>query len=200
MKHNELVQKMLEIVDFLWIVPSAENLSLSIWRNDFTFLELKQNFRNTREIVKTTISYAEEENYAYYKGIVMPPENFPAGCPPIVVNSFEDAMKEARKRTRNGILVVSDRLYIDCNYLNQMKEKWKVYHYFQNDFKANENPYKFLQEGNVLIVDGRLTIGIEWTTVIVFGLRLAYEDENLHNCNRMMRCTTNLIVVKVHSF
>ena len=193
---------MMKIVDFLWIVPSTDVLSIGTLsvnlEDDFTFLDLAQNFRNSREVVKMTKSYAEEKDYAYKKGIVMPPENFPSGCTPIFVDSIEDAMKEARKRTKDGILVITDILsVIDGNHSNRMKENCKVYRELQNDFKPNENPYKFLQEGNVLIVDGPLTYGFEWTTVIVIERHHQLDGApSYHDCNRMMRCTTNLIVVK----
>ena len=58
-----------------------------------------------------------------------------------------------------------------------------------------ENPYKFLQEGNVLIIDESLSLGFEWSNVIVFE-KIADNAATLHNCNYMMRCTTNLIVVE----
>ena len=192
------MKKMMEIVDFLWIVPLTENLTrndFKDWEETFTFLDLSQNFRNSREVVKLIKSYAEEENYSYQKGIVMPPENFPTGCRPLFVDSFEDAIKEARKRTKDGILVITDSNLHDFNNFNQIKEKWKVYHHFRTDFKEEENPYAFLHEGNIFIVDDLECFGFEWATVIVFekkgNLSAAY-----HVCNYMMRCTTNLIVVK----
>ncbi|XP_066925282.1 uncharacterized protein, partial [Clytia hemisphaerica] len=193
MHQRDLIEKMKEMVDFLWIVPSTKNLSdhlsdhsLGLWRNEFTFLDLSQNFRNAREIVKSTISSAEENDYKYKQGIVMPPENFPTGCPPIFVDTFEEAMKEERKRTKYGILVILgiEEIYV---YLNQMNEKWKRHSLSGNDFKGNENPYKFLlQEGNILIVDHNLTYGFEWQTVIMFEYGVNYTDATIHDCNLMM--------------
>ena len=75
-KRSELVKKMMKITDFLWIVPSTIDLNRGYfeeWAESFTILDLMQNFRNSREIVRTTKSYAEEKEYDYKKGIVMPP-------------------------------------------------------------------------------------------------------------------------------
>ena len=193
MYDTELIRKMSGIVDYLWIVPSTLDLrqNVSAREDDFTFIDLSKNFRNSREIVEMVKSYAEENNYDYKKGIVTPLENFPTGCKPKYVGSIEDAMKEARKQTKDGILVIFN---YDFDIFNQIKEKCKVYGEDRNDFKENENPYKFLQEGNVVAIHGLTCLGFEWATVIVFegkGLTSTY-----HPCNFMMRCTTNLIVVK----
>ena len=166
-------------------------------KDEFTFLDLAHNFRNSREIVNMTKSCADKKGYGFKKCIVMPPENFPQGCPPIFVKSLADAMKEARKRTKDGILVVDnlEDIKIDVDHLNQTKEKWKRYYYDTNDFKENENPYKFLQERNVLVVDGHLINGFEWTTVVIVKGHTISMHATYHECNHMMRCTTNLIVV-----
>ena len=200
MTRSESIKKMMKIAGFLWIVPWTNDLQLGDfrkWENEFTFLDLSQNFRNSREIVKTTKSFAEWEYYRYKEGIVMPPENFPTGCPPIFVDSLEDAMKEARKRTKDGILIINRHVNdADKNYLNQTREKWKMYGNYQNDFRENENPYKFLQEGNVLIVECHFTNGFQWSTVIVIEKGTGSIGASLNECNWMMRCTTNLIVVR----
>uniref|UniRef100_A0A7M5V782 Chromosomal replication initiator protein DnaA ATPAse domain-containing protein n=1 Tax=Clytia hemisphaerica TaxID=252671 RepID=A0A7M5V782_9CNID len=200
--NNDLIKKMMEMVDFLWIVPATEALSLSDfkrWEDEFTILDLSKNFRNSREIVKSIKSFAEEKDYVYKEGIVMPPENFPTGCPPIFVDTFREAMEEARKRTKNGILVIGTFNIDDVIYLNQMNEKWKRYYSENtNDFKENENPYKFLQEGNVLIVISGFTYGFEWETVIANEL-VSGSYATYHKCNFMMRCTSNLIVVEEKS-
>ena len=52
--------------DFLWIVPSTEHLSTEYFEeleNEFAFLDLSQNFLNSKEIVKTTKLHAVETNY-----------------------------------------------------------------------------------------------------------------------------------------
>ena len=80
-----MIEKLLEIVDFFWIVPSAHNLSglpfdlpdycgnttLARLEKKLTVLDLSQNFRNSREIVKMTKLYAEKRIYHYEKGIAM---------------------------------------------------------------------------------------------------------------------------------
>ena len=189
---------MMEIVDFLWIVPLTETL-IDESQDNLAVIDLSRNFRNAREIVKTTRSVADKTGYLCRQAIIMPPTNFPTGCLPSFVESFEDAMKEARKRTKNGVLIAfsifEDIDYAD--YLNQTNEKWKMYCSHGNDFKENENPYKFLQEGNVLIVDDIATYGFEWTTVIIIEPRPGMAPGiSLHGCNLMMRCTTNLIVIR----
>ncbi|XP_066910457.1 uncharacterized protein [Clytia hemisphaerica] len=197
---SELFKKMLKIVHSLWIVPMTEGLHFGHfeeWEDIFTFLDLSQNFRNAREIVKTTKFYAEERRYDYKEGIIMPPANFPTGCTPIFVDSFENAMKEARQRTKEGILVILTKSGKDAgNHLIQIKEKSKMYQDGQNDFKKEENPYKFLQEGNVLVVKASDVNGFEWSTVIVMEREQIYQGASIHECNLMMRCTTNLIVIR----
>ena len=93
-------------------------------------------------------------------------------------------------------MIVDYRLDVKdySDVLNQLNENFKVYHRTKSDFKEGGNLCKFLQEGNVLIIDHDVSLGFEWTTVIVIendGGRITY-----HDCNFMLRCTTNLIVVK----
>ena len=191
------------IVDFLWIVPSTGCLSryytFEKLKDDFTFLDLSQNFRNSREIVKTTKSVAENGNYDYKKGIVMPPDNFPTGCTPIFADSLEEAMKEARKLTKDGILIITDNKRKDFDIFSEIREIWKAYHDKRKDFQEWENPYKFLQDGNVLVIDNSRSLGFDWTTVIVF--EQIKRDKTMttatwDDCNYMLRCTTNLVLKK----
>ena len=165
----------------------------------FSLVNLEQNFRNSRQIVKATRSVAEKKNYDYKEGIVMPLGNFPGGCEPIFVDSFEYAVEEARKRTNEGIFVIVDALIDVKDYfdvLNQLNENAKAYHDRKIDFKEGENPYKFLQEGNVLIIVERAVLGFDWPTVIIF--EQGNNHTTYHDCNFMLRCTTNLIVVQGH--
>ena len=196
----ESMKRMFEMVDLMWIVPSTDDLShkdFKDWEDTFTFLDLSQNFRNSRDVVKTIKSFAEED-YDYKEGIVMPPENFPTGCPPVFVYSFEDAIRDAQKRNKDGILVIVDTLRQfknrHCDKFDMIDEKCKVYHLNRTDFEDWQNPYKFLQEGNVLIVDVIESSGFEWATVIAFE-DIRAGGPSLHACNSMMRCTTNLIIV-----
>ncbi|XP_066932884.1 uncharacterized protein [Clytia hemisphaerica] len=194
-KNNESMRKIMKMVDFLWIVPSTDILyykNFKVWKDEFSFLDLSQNFRNSRKIVEMTKFQAFINGYQYKEGIVMPPDNFPAGCEPIFVDSFGNAIKEARRRTKDGILVIDPR-YHDKIY-NQIRGKWKMYVTHRNDFTEKENPYKFLQEGNVLIVDEDTCYGFEWTTVILFERKR--HSVTYHSCNEMMRCSTNLIIIK----
>ena len=199
----EWIEQMIPLVDYLWIVPSTDSLKSGLDQElsqNLFFLDLKRNFRNCQEVAKAAISVAEKKGYHYKEGIAIPLGNFPGGCAPLFVDSFESAVKEARKRTNDGILVIIDGaigVNVDGYFhvLDQINENVKAYHVMRNDFEERENPYKFLQEGNVLIIDERLSLGFEWSTVIVVTQVAGYTT-TLHDCNYMMRCTTNLIVVK----
>ena len=79
--------------------------------------------------------------------------------------------------------------------LDQLNEYWKSDHQHKNDFEEGGNSYKFLQEGNVLIIDEFASLGFEWSTVIVVTQETD-DTTTYHDCNYMMRCTTNLIFVK----
>uniref|UniRef100_A0A7M5X6J9 Uncharacterized protein n=1 Tax=Clytia hemisphaerica TaxID=252671 RepID=A0A7M5X6J9_9CNID len=203
-------EKLISLVDFLWIVPTtnipSHSSSYDYFSTRFSLVNLKQNFRNTQQIVKATKSVADKRAYKYKEGIVMPLDNFPGGCEPMFVETFEEAVKEARKRTNEGILIIvdlDDNLPNYCTILNQLKESYKEFHGEKNDFKEGENPYKFLQEGNNLIVETHAAFGFDWSTVIFFqekdlgpifhGMNL---DSSFHDCYNMLRCTTNLIAVK----
>ncbi|XP_066921009.1 uncharacterized protein [Clytia hemisphaerica] len=197
MSLKDRIWKMHDLVDILWIVPSTLGLRFrddEEWEDEFTFLDLSQNFRNSKEIVKMTKSHAEDTEYDYKEGIVMPPENFPAGCTPIFVDSLEEAMDEVRKRTKGGILVIIEDEVENYRVSEQITEPWKAYHPLQNDFQE-DNPYLFLQEGNVLVIGEKACLGFEWPTVIVVEGE-NQDDPSFHSCNFMLRCTTNLLIVK----
>ncbi|XP_066920861.1 uncharacterized protein [Clytia hemisphaerica] len=194
------LDKVTVIVEYLWIAPSTDSLK-DFHKQDnltgFQVLDLSQNFRNSREIVKSAKSIAESSEYRYNQGIIMPPENFPSGCTPIFAETFEEGLREARKRTSEGILVIDDKPdEANSNILDQLNETWKGYHEWRYDFKNGGNPYKFLQEGNVLIVSEFTSFGFEWPTVIVVETIRAGGSIALHDCNYALRCTTNLIIVK----
>eukprot|EP00111_Clytia_hemisphaerica_P022505 TCONS_00066176-protein len=172
-------KEVMPLVDYLWIVPSTGDLSDGNYQEvstDFLVVNLEQNFRNSQQIVKSTKSVAEEHDYDYKQGIVMPLGNSPDGCEPIFVDTFEEAVKEARKRTNEGIIVIADSSEFHANYycdvLDRLNENYKTYEKQKNDFKDGENPYTFLQEGNILIIDRETPFGFDWTTVIVSGQKL----------------------------
>ena len=181
-------------LEFLWMVPCAKSFNRTNFdalKNDFSFLQLSVNFRNSREVVKMT-----EKNYrrAVDKdNIAMPLENFPKGCTPLKFYSLEEGIKEARKRTKEGILLIDvDDVRDSSEDFKLINERWRVWKRDESDFTENENPYEFLLDGNILIVDRSTCVGFEWPTVVVL-------DENeftYENCNPIMRCTTNLIIVK----
>ena len=140
------------------------------------------------------------KGYRYQKGIADSPENFPDGCAPRHVKSFEEAMTEARKMTSEGILVISDKK--DCveytTILDRMNEPWKRYS-TKNDFSETQNPFHYLLEGKILFTDHEQTFGFEWTSVIYFQ-QFVEETIEIHECNSVMRCTTNLIIVEQSQF
>ncbi|XP_066912123.1 uncharacterized protein [Clytia hemisphaerica] len=196
-------EKVTPLVDYLWIVPSTESITKRHYEQlstitNFSFLNLEQNFRNSKEVVQATNLQALKSKYSYREGIVMPPGNFPSGCSPLFVDSFKDAVKEIRKITDDGILVIIDfDIQPDhCfDILDELKENWRSYHTLRDDFGKDENPYKFLLDRNVLIIDNNISFGLEWSSVIVFEGD-GHKGDTYHYCNYMLRCTTNLVVVK----
>uniref|UniRef100_A0A7M6DJL4 Uncharacterized protein n=1 Tax=Clytia hemisphaerica TaxID=252671 RepID=A0A7M6DJL4_9CNID len=200
---DETVNKILELCDMVWIVPSTESMyfndNCNGFKEQFTTLNLSHNFRNCRSVVKSTKMVADETDYLFKEGIVMPPSNFPSGTAPTVmfVRSIRDAVSRSRKITMAGILVIKNDFnwnQADIEMLNDLNENWKIYSFDQNDFQHNDNPYTFLQDGNILVIDGFLAIGFEWPVVIVF--EDMSNDVTYHECNYMMRCSTNLLIVK----
>eukprot|EP00111_Clytia_hemisphaerica_P010854 TCONS_00031760-protein len=204
--YNEWLKKMkMASVNYIWIAPSTDSLKDRTNYNElsskFSFVNLKHNFRNTRQIIESTKTAAKIADYSYKKGIVMSPRNFPGGCEPVFVDDFIEAVKQARKRTNEGILVILTSAQDIKKYSGEkLNENGKAYHHAKNDFKEGENPFKFLQDGNVLFIDEKTSFGFEWATVIEFeGDILFKSSPTYHDCNYMLRCTTNLIVVKESS-
>ncbi|XP_066910542.1 uncharacterized protein [Clytia hemisphaerica] len=204
---GQWMKKLISLVDFLWIVPSTSMLSmrslLSKYERDFTFLDLSKNLRNTPQIVQAAKAEAERSEYLYGEGIAMPPPNFPKGRDAILSNSFEDGLKKARIMTKSGILVITDNINHISNgsAMDQMRENWKSLHPERNDFTDDENPYKFLTQGNILVIAGNLSFGFEWPTIILFqdGNDYQFGGPSLHRCNFIMRCTTDLIIVRTEN-
>ncbi|XP_066912963.1 uncharacterized protein [Clytia hemisphaerica] len=202
---KEFIKELATFVDFLWVVPSTESLkkqNFEEWSKTvpFVLVDLDQNFRNSVQIVKETNRIAGKEDYRYKEGIAMPLGNSPGGCAPIFVDSFNKAVRKARKRSeKGGILVIAEyrieKIDVYLDELKQLNENGKMYCSHKNDFlEGTERPYQFLKAGNVLIIDGRCSFGFDWTTIIFIEHECA--NETYHSCNFMLRCTTNLIVVK----
>ena len=186
-------------VEFVWIVPNAFSFGKSVLielKERFRFFELSTNFRNSREIVGTIKMLAEGR--AFDGHITMPLGNFPRGYTPIEVHSLKYGVIAARRRTKGGILVIDNTERNYYRFLNKMNEKWKVCKgRYREKFTEDENPYKFLKEGNILIVDQITCVGFEWPTVIVLFDSIIISCLFTDPCNSMMRCTTNLIVIRV---
>ena len=196
-------EELMPTVDYLWIVPSTIDLKDGDYQElsrNFTFIDLKQNFRNSRHVVRAAKAVADEKSYDYKEGIAMPLGRFPSGCEPQFVDSFKKATREARKRTNEGILVIidngDDALNVKDYFevLDELNENRKTYHRGRNDFEKGGSPYKFLLDGNVLIIGQRTSFGFDWPTVILVERRRGH-GAAYHVCNFMLRCTTDLIVV-----
>ena len=191
----DFIQTIEKRVEFLWIVPCAESFHRKYYnnlKNDFRFFELSTNFRNSREIVQEAkIMYKslfDKEN------ITMPPKNFPTGCTPAWVGSLVEGVAEARKRTKGGILVIDGYSGYRYNFsiLSETNEKWRAWKKNENSFRENkENPYRYLLDGNILIIDRWTCVGFEWSTVVfLLDPVISFQDST-----PLMRCTTNLIIV-----
>ncbi|XP_066931381.1 uncharacterized protein [Clytia hemisphaerica] len=200
-----IVENIMNMVEVCWIIPcpiSANKNNFKEWENDFKTLTLQKNFRNSQEITKMVKSFAEEVKFGYMTGLPSSLPNFPCGKTPLNVDSFQEAMTEARKLTKQGILVIMHNITRDVReILNTSNETWKIYTYQQNDFLDPEdpNPYQFLLDGNVLFADSQKLNGFEWQTVILVGTWVNRMKITHHGCNYMMRCTTNLIIVGDHN-
>uniref|UniRef100_A0A7M5WX24 Uncharacterized protein n=1 Tax=Clytia hemisphaerica TaxID=252671 RepID=A0A7M5WX24_9CNID len=154
---KEIIMKVKQHVDVIWIASNGANhryiLSgdehLSVY-DDFMKFELDVNLRNCESIVKEAFSFEERNPSEYKEGLVLPPQNHPDGEKPYHSKSFEDVIKEMRKITKEGVLVISDTAYEKDDHLqtlNTMKLKWKRYGRRKNDFNEGESPYKHLVDG-----------------------------------------------------
>ena len=92
---------------FIWVVLSPDLSGACLTEHGFVHINLDENFRNSREIVLEAKRVADKSfnELSGRKLLTMPPLNFPRGCHPIHVDSFEDAIMEAVKLTTGGILV-----------------------------------------------------------------------------------------------
>eukprot|EP00111_Clytia_hemisphaerica_P025044 TCONS_00073729-protein len=175
----------------MWIAPDAYSQNENI--NDFTTIHLKNNLRNTKEIVLETKSIAEETSYIYKSHLNMPLPIFPQGCRPIYTYSIEEALDKARELTKEGILVIDSNVssYYD-EYVKSPVGEWVK----QKMNTSQVSPYDHLLNGGILFA-GRYNIdGFEWPTIIVNLTDKKLRIFNSHECNFCMRCTTNLFIVK----
>ncbi|XP_066929585.1 uncharacterized protein [Clytia hemisphaerica] len=202
---KEMITKVKQDVDVIWIASNGyghrEILSsyevLSMY-DDFMKYELDVNLRNCKSIVKEALSFEEREGSTYKEGLVLPPPNHPNGKQPYHSDSFENGITEMRKITNDGVLVISDILYEkdDLQTLDKMKLKWKRYGQDENDFNGGESPYQHLVDKNILLInDYELISGFEWNNIILIIKRIRGVVAH-HPSNRIMRCTTNLMIVE----
>ncbi|XP_066914421.1 uncharacterized protein [Clytia hemisphaerica] len=136
-KPKKIITDLKEYVDVIWIALNgyghqrilSGDGDLSVY-DDFIKFELDVNLRNCESIVKEALSFEERKSSGYKEGLVLPPPNHPDGEKPYYSVSFEDAVKEMRKITNNGVLVISDNLppyeAEDLQTLNTLKLKWKI--------------------------------------------------------------------------
>ena len=198
MTHDEshdFIKRIEKHVEYLWIVPYSVPVfpikKILQRKYDFHFLELSKNFRNSREIVQEAMTATTLFRTSSIKhNIAMTLENSPTGCNPIRVDTLEEGVKESRKITKKGILVIDDSGKIDFTILNNMNERWGVWKKHESSFMENENPYQYLLDGNILIVDFWKYVGFEWPIVIIFK-----DCFHIQECNAIVRCTANLIIV-----
>ena len=100
------------------------------WK-DFRVIDLNVNLRNTKEISYKAYDVAEKNLFKYASGLSKPPQNFPNGPSPIYALSLDEAIFQARsKKTKKGILIVSDNEDINL----KTKEQLKFHHEYKLDF------------------------------------------------------------------
>jgi len=200
---KEMIMKIRQHVEVIWIASNGlghkEVLSgeadLSTYE-DFMKYELDVNLRNCESIVREALRFEEGKSSSYKEGLVLPPPNHPNGKEPYHSDSFEDAIKEMRKITNDGVLVISNYPYEDVlQTLNTMK--WKRYGERKNDFNEGESPFQYLVDGNILLIENyELISGFEWNNIILIIVKGTRGYIDRHPSNYIMRCTTNLMIVE----
>uniref|UniRef100_A0A7M5WXB9 Uncharacterized protein n=2 Tax=Clytia hemisphaerica TaxID=252671 RepID=A0A7M5WXB9_9CNID len=208
---KEMITKVKQHVEVIWIASNGfghqDILSgvedLSVY-DDFMKYELDVNLRNCESIVREALSFEERDSSTYKKGLVLPPPNHPNGKQPYHSDSFEDAITEMRKITKEGVLVIPSLLFEedDLQTLNKMKLKWKRYGKNQNDFNKGESAYQYLVDRNILLIENYgLISGFEWKNIIIIINKVGiFGDIDYHPCNYIMRCTMNLMIVQREEF
>eukprot|EP00111_Clytia_hemisphaerica_P012474 TCONS_00036609-protein len=205
---KEMITKVKQHVEVIWIASNGyghreilkgdKDFSMG---NDFMKYELDVNLRNCESIVREALNFEESSSSTYKEGIVLPPPNHPNGKQPYHSDSFEDAITEMRKITNDGVLVIYDTAFEkdDLQTLNKLKLKWKSYGKRNNDFNEGESPYQYLVDRNILLIDDyNLVFGFEWNNIIIIVKeKSGFIDRQ---CNFIMRCTTNLMIVEVEEF
>ncbi|XP_066923256.1 uncharacterized protein [Clytia hemisphaerica] len=132
---KEVIMKVKQHVDVIWIASDgfghqdllSGDQDFSVY-DDFMKFGLDVNLRNCESIVREALSYEERDNSPYKEGLVLPPPNHPNGKQPYPFSSFEDAIKEMRKVTKEGVLVISNFVFEEDDHfqtLKTMKLKWK---------------------------------------------------------------------------
>ena len=157
--------------EVLWIATNVTHQDIkrhsvySCWKRVFEYVHLTVNLRNPKEISKKSKSIAEDVFYEHVKGLTDPPKIFPKGSTPISKESVDEALFEAQTSTSQGILIVTDKVE---DIQNTITQNVKFYHSdTKNDFaKSCIDPYRFLQQGGILITSPTLLSGFEWPTII----------------------------------
>ena len=193
--HTESIGKILKCVDIIWIAPNATSLynESENQLEGFQILRLTLNLRNTKENVDESKKLAKQETFRYTEGISSPPDDFPYGLPPLYFSTMEEGLMKAREQKSGGILIVKDD--INKGVIDPKFGQVKYYATRRNDFKVEENPVEFLNDGNVLVTDNPCVSGFEFPTVIYHKqLRQLLTIEE-HDCNVVMRCKAQLIII-----
>ena len=184
----------------------TENPEQILKEKGFESLNQQFNLRNSKEISEYSKQIAEQDEFRYQNGIVLPPANFPRGRPPVHIKTIDEALKSALKTSSTGILFVVDGF--ENNFKDQLilpsvlKYGCKI-RIFDDEIKST-NPCLFLKErGNILISHSANLGGFEFPSIIYF-----YHPDNLsyqtvpfnlfveeHRCNLFLRCTSQMIIV-----
>ena len=177
-------------------------------RLSFTCIELTTNLRNSRGIVRETMTLTSTVKGSVtpfsQKTLTMPPRNFPTGCPPEYFyseNSIEKAIEKMLRITTDGVLIIQyagaewlQRNLMKCEATQDWKSRtFKMYSKKNNDFATGGDPFDFLSKGNILAAGHELVNGFEWSNVIFITGEFAFRTIF---CNTYLRCTTNLFIVK----
>ena len=132
--------------------------------DNFTFLQLSLNLRNSKEIVRKSKTLAEITQYRNAESVIETPSIFPSGPTPTRVNSVSEGIGKAKQSFLQcpGILVIVNELNDNEEKLQQLRSSFRIYGKVFNDFKIG-NPCEYLRNGNILVAAASFLSGFEWS-------------------------------------
>ncbi|XP_066927601.1 uncharacterized protein [Clytia hemisphaerica] len=199
-KHERKKEELLGGLDILSMLEEEKETrtahdKLGDQLNHFQHIQLAVNLRNSKEIAKKAKEIGEELFFIFPAGLKGPPSIFPSSSSPVYIESVEKAIIALRtKSTTKGILIIGQDV-------PKPKSDYQVKLYYngKNDFEPNEDPIKWLLDGNILITSASKLHGFDWPCIIIVrqidGLKEG-EAIELHESNLIMRCTTSLYIVE----